>query len=378
MRHPSSNRLSETLRDRSHIVIMAGGTGTRLWPLSRKSRPKQFQSFVSKKTLLQETYDRVNTLVRKENIHISTISDYAPMVLEQLPDVAPEQLILEPEARNTAPAIALAALSIRLRDPKAYVATIASDHAIENPAEFRAALIAAFETAGKHPEMLVTIGINPTHPDTNYGYIRMGQKIGTISGKQVFRIESFKEKPDRKTAEEYLTHWEYLWNAGYFVFSVDTFVQWEKTYAPDLHRAMSMIEKSLRKGTANGRAMKTAYRKAPLEAVEPLIVEKLPVAERAVVPSSRVWSDVGGWHSLYSFLSHRTGENNLVQGRHLDWKSEGLYLVHGTEKLVVTVGLKETVIVETEDAILIADRETLADEMKSLMGELKKKGPHYL
>lgn len=377
MKHASLTRLPQTIRAHAHIVIMAGGTGTRLWPLSRKSHPKQFHAFVSRQTLLQETYERVKKLVSRDHIHVSTASAYAPLVRKQLPTLTPEQLILEPEARNTAPAIALTTRVISLRDPQALIATIASDHAIENPAEFRSDLIAAFATVGKYPSLLVTIGINPTHADTNYGYIRMGAKLGTVAGKQVFRIESFKEKPDRKTAEEYLTHWEYLWNAGYFIFSTAAFIRWERLYAPELHAAMVRVEQVLR-NKQSARSLRAAFHATPHEAIEPLIVEKLPESERAVVPSSLVWSDVGGWHSLYRFLVRRTGDRTLVGGQHLDWGSEELYLVHATKKLVVTAGLKSLVIVETDDAILIADREILGTEMRPLMNELKKKKPRFL
>ena len=212
----------------SYAVIMAGGSGTRLWPISRQAKPKQFQSFTSLQTMIQETFARVAHVVPQENIFVSTTKNYREMVLAQLPEMTEERLILEPNARNTAPAIALVAATIALVDPAAVIATIASDHAIENPEEFSATINAALILAAGHRDTLITIGINPTHPDTGLGYIKMGEELATVSGKRIFTVAAFKEKPDRKTAEEYLAGWEYLWNAGYFIFAAESFAQWTR------------------------------------------------------------------------------------------------------------------------------------------------------
>ncbi|OGI21800.1 MAG: hypothetical protein A2808_01820 [Candidatus Moranbacteria bacterium RIFCSPHIGHO2_01_FULL_55_24] len=354
----------------AYIVIMAGGSGTRLWPLSRTSIPKQFQSFTSEKTLLQETFDRVRQVVPTGQIFVSTTENYAPLVLEQIPEISQNHLILEPEARNTAPAIALIASVIKSRDADAVVATIASDHAIENVDEFVATIKAAFATVAQEPGKLVTVGINPTRADTGLGYIKMGKECAVIDGKRVFFIEDFKEKPDQKTAEQYLTRWEYLWNAGYFIFSADTFLGWAETFAPDLANAIRDVAEARESG-APLEKIKELYQKAPKEPVEPLIVEKLGADERLVIPSALHWSDVGNWGTLFDFLSEQGGSHIVTQGPHLDLESARI-LVHGKEKMIVTLGLEDVVIIDTPDAILIADKNIAGSKMKEVIEKLKE------
>lgn len=355
-----------------YIVIMAGGSGTRLWPLSRKAIPKQFQAFTSSQTMIQETFARVAQVIPKENIFVSTTKDYAPLVQEQIPEMTEERLILEPEARNTAPAIALVATMIQSHDPSGIVATIASDHAIENNEEFVATLRSALETVTMNPDKLVTVGINPTRPDTGLGYIKMGREFSLVAEKRVFEVDAFKEKPDQKTAEDYVANWQYLWNAGYFIFSAETFATWTKAFAPELHAIMNDIGEQKKSGRLDEETLATLYKKTTSEPVEPLIVEKLSPEKRLVIPSSMKWSDVGNWETLYDFLNEKTGTTLVTRHENAVHLGSKNCFIYGKKRLIATLGIEDLVIVDTDDALFIARRDQAGSDMKKLIEKLKE------
>ncbi len=362
-----------------YIVIMAGGSGTRLWPLSRRSTPKQFQSFLSEQTLLQETYARALGVVPKEHIFISTTSAYADTTLEQIPGLTKDHLILEPLAKNTAPAISLVAAIIAKKDPEAIVATIASDHAIENTDEFVATLETAFQAIDTYPQKLATVGINPTKPDTGLGYIKIGNECPLESQKRVFFIDEFKEKPDYETALRYTEDWGYLWNAGYFIFATSTLLNWVATYAPELEAIMQNISKLDPEDTSYEADLESLYSQSPSEPIEPLLIEKLSSDERLVIPSSLKWSDVGNWSTLLQFLTEKKGHSLITEGPHLDLGSENILIKNTTkDKKVVTLGLKNIVIIDTPDAILIADSDKASTDMKELIEKLKESDANLL
>ncbi len=356
-----------------YIVIMAGGSGTRLWPLSRKSTPKQFQSFLSRQTLLQETYARALEVVPKEYIFISTTSAYAETALFQIPDLSKDHLILEPLAKNTAPAISLVATLLVKKDPQAIVATIASDHAIENTDEFVATLQTAFQAIDTYPNKLATVGINPTKPDTGLGYIKIGNECPLESQKRVFFIDEFKEKPDYETALRYTEDWGYLWNAGYFIFATSTLLTWVNTYAPELAKTMQSISELKQEDSSYQQELERLYSQSLSEPVEPLIIEKLSSEERLVIPSSLKWSDVGNWSTLLQFLTEKKGQAIITEGPHLDLGSENVLIKNtAQDKKIVTLGLKNTVIIDTPDTILIADSDKASTDMKELIEKLKE------
>lgn len=352
-----------------YAVIMAGGTGTRLWPLSRIAKPKQFQAFLSKKTLIQETFERSQTTVSAEHILVSTGQKYVSLTQDQLPLISAEQLIIEPLAKNTAPAIIYIAALLAHRDPEALVVTLASDHAIENPEEFTRAVNLAFETVESHPDSLVTIGINPTKPDTNYGYIRMGEEISSSEQNRVFHVDNFKEKPDRATAEQYLASWEYLWNAGYFVFRASSVRTWVAEYAPEFLSFSDDLTEALTTNTLSPERLLELFSLVQSAPVDTVLAERLPTEKRLVVPTTLEWNDIGGWHTLYTFLSERHLKDQIVRGPHIDFASKNCF-IHGEKRLIVTAGLKDIVIVDTDDALLVADRETLSQNMKELLTQL--------
>lgn len=359
-----------------YAVIMAGGTGSRLWPLSRKDKPKQFQKFTSSsKTMIQETFERVSKVVPKENILISTTEGYKDLVKEQLPEIKDEQLIIEPMARGTAPAIALVAKYIYKLNPKAVVATIASDHAIKNVEEFISSIETALSTIQNHPDKLMTVGINPTFADTELGYVKMGKEFVNSNNRRVFFVESFKEKPDKKTAQKYVTGWEYLWNAGYFIFGAEAFLNWTKEFIPKVYEGLETIAREWKEqGGKLTKKIEEVYKNFENEPVEPTIVEKLDPESLLVVPTELKWSDVGSWGSLFDFYQDSWESSTIVKGNHIDSGSHNCF-IQSSDKLIATIGLENIIIVETEDAILVADRKKVS-EVKKIIEKLKKDGKH--
>ena len=361
----NATNIMETPKGNFAIVIMAGGSGTRLWPLSRKNTPKQFQSFVSDKTLLEETYDRAKQVVPADRIFVSSGVKYRDRILGLLPDITEDRLLLEPSQRGTGPAIGLIAALLSTRLPGATIATIASDHAIENGEAFVSSLRLAMETIEENADKLAVIGINPTVADTGLGYIRMGEEFGGEGSERIFFVDSFKEKPDRKTAEKYLADWQYLWNAGYFVFSADSMLGWIAEHSPALSDILKEIQ--------GGAPIEASYAKAENEAIEPIVVEKLPVTSRIVIPSPIQWSDIGTWGSLFDFLKHRNGKDSFGLGNTVELESSGNLVYGGDKRTIAVFGVDDLVIVDTDDALLVTRRDRAAD-IKTLIAELKDRG----
>lgn len=374
-------RIRSNLMQEKHgariIVIMAGGSGTRLWPLSRKNQPKQFHAFLSEKTLLEETFDRAKLVVPEDAIFISTNGSYRKKIREILPNFPDKRLILEPSPKGTAPAIGLVSAVIGSEFPNAVIATIASDHAIENEEAFADSLKTAFSAAETDRDKLVVIGINPTSPDSGLGYIRMGKHYSKPSGRDIFFVDEFKEKPDRETAKSYLSDWRYLWNAGYFIFPAKTMLEWINMYAPDLASITNAIAAHAKKSELTDMKLSALYENAPNQAIEPVIVEKLPPESRIVVPAPMRWSDIGSWGSLYEFFSTRQGKDSVLSGDCIEYDGKG-NLIYGTrERTITTFGVQDLVIVDTNDALLIADRHQSGD-IKKLIDTLKQNERHEL
>jgi len=360
----------------NYAVIMAGGTGTRLWPMSRTGKPKQFHKLVSDKTLIQETYDRVRKAIPAENIFISTNVKYEEEIKAQLPDVKDENFIIEPAKRNTGPALAYVASEIYRKDKDAVIATLASDHVVQNVDVFANSLKTAFKAAAKYPDHLTLVGINPTRPDTGLGYIKMGSVRTEIDSERVFEVDKFLEKPDLKMAEKYLQSWEYLWNAAYYFFTAKQLMDWFKEYVPKTHKIMGQIDKLKQEG-GNGATqakIKELFQKAEDEQFEFAVIEKLNPKKILVIPADLGWSDIGNWGTLHDVLSENYDSSMISKGYHLDVNSEGC-LVYGNDKMIATIGLQDVIVVDTPDAILIANKNK-AQDVKKLLDKLKEEGKH--
>ena len=351
-----------------YIVIMAGGSGTRLWPLSRLSRPKQFQRLTSEhQTLLQETYDRVYPLAENNShIFISTTEQYAELVKEQIPEISDENIIIEPCGRDTAPAMALVAHTIHKKDPDAIITTTPSDHTIKNPGTYLTTVQTAFNVIEDYPHKFGLIGITPTEPSTELGYIQMGTEISEDYKKRVFDAVDFKEKPDALTAEKYFSHWSYLWNAAYFVFSAATFMSMVREHAPHISEALEKIE-----NVSELKDIHDIYCNLPKEPIDTVILEKLSAKDRFVVPADLEWSDVGNWRTLQDFYQNDPQKKaNIVRGHVINTNSKNCMVFSETKKTITTLGLEDIIIIDTEDATLITHRNQ-AHEVKDIIKKIK-------
>jgi len=360
----------------NYAVIMAGGTGTRLWPMSRKSKPKQLQNLVSEKSLVQETFLRLKKALPIENILVSTNPDYVEELKKQLSDVPEENFIVEPAKRNTLPALSFIVKTILKKDRDAVIATIASDHVVQNLDVFVNTVKAAFETVKKYPDHLVAVGINPTRADTGLGYIKMGSAKDEIMGESVFNVDEFAEKPDQKTAEKYLQSWQYLWNGAYYFFKASALDGWAKKYTPQTDRKLNKVMKVYSENT-NGAARteaKKVFETIKDEQFENAIIEQKDFRKVLVIPAELGWSDVGNWGTLHDVLSEVHDSSMISRGHHIDVGSKGC-LVYGASKMIATIGLRDAIIIDTPDVFFIANKNN-AQDVKLLLDKLKNEGKH--
>ncbi|GAA6150636.1 mannose-1-phosphate guanylyltransferase/mannose-6-phosphate isomerase [Pseudoteredinibacter isoporae] len=346
-----------------NIVIMAGGSGTRMWPMSRTAYPKQFLNLNSECSMLQETIQRLVGLPESQTTIISN-EEHRFLVAEHLRQLGKKaDILLEPVGRNTAPAIALAAFRAQQRgEGRQLLLVLAADHAIENDVEFRRVVEQALPIArdGK----LVTFGIVPDSPATGYGYIRQGE-----SEAAAFKVDAFVEKPDLATAEQYLASGEYLWNSGMFLFRADRYLEELKEYRPDIYHACESASRDLSADLDFLRINKTAFEACPDDSIDYAVMEKTDQA--VVFPLDAGWSDVGSWSALWD-IKDKNAQGNVHQGDVIDKDSHNNFVI-AQEKLVATIGVDNLVIVDTKDAVLVADRNRV-QEVKDIVGDLKRLG----
>ncbi len=331
-------------------VLMAGGIGSRFWPRSRKVRPKQFLRVLGDHTLLQSTYHRLQNLAPPENIWVVTHERYASLTRDQLPQIAPEQVLGEPISRNTAPCIAYAAMRLHAKDPDAIMIALPSDHLIRDLQAFRNVLRVAVEAA-RSTDALVTIGIQPTHPETGYGYIQFESM--TKRSLKAYPVRAFAEKPDIATAERFLDSGDFLWNSGIFVWKVQTILGQMKIHLPKVYDSFAEIASSL-DTEKEAVAVQMAYQKCPRISIDYGVMER---ANRVlVVPGSFGWSDIGDWRAVYD-LSEKDKHGNVLRGTAVVHHSSRCHVE--ASRLVVCVGMHDAIVVDTPDAILVCHRESV-------------------
>ncbi len=357
-----------------YAVIMAGGSGTRFWPLSREKTPKQLLKIGGEDSLILQTVSRVLPMVRIEDVFIVTNHSLADSINQQLSTKFNRtwngNFILEPEAKNTAPALGLAALHLERIDPNAIIVVLAADHIISKSDLFLDLLKTASEAAKQ--DFLVTLGIKPDRPETGYGYIKAGTSVSSASpGNQmpanVNRVEAFVEKPDIDTAREYLKSGRYFWNSGIFIWKVRTFLKEIEKYQKDLYQGLMEIKRNI--GTdKESEVIAEVFKKINAISIDYAVMEKTDNA--AVIPADIGWSDVGSWTALDD-VSERDRSGNIMTGNVIDIGSSNSIL-YADKRLVATIGLKDTVVVDTPDATLVCSKEK-AQDVKKVVDELKKR-----
>ena len=349
-----------------HPVILSGGSGTRLWPRSRSNTPKQFLSLVGDETLFQATALRVKAMHDVAPVVTVCAEDHRFMVGEQLQAIGMTSggILLEPAARNTAPAIALAALHVLEQDDKGVLLVLPADHLIRDEAAFREAVVAGMAQA--ESGALVTFGIKPDAPVTGYGYIRIGRALDA----RVHAIGAFVEKPDAKRARAYLESGEYLWNSGMFLFRADAYLQALEQYAPAILAATRAAYEAASRDLDFIRIDADAFATSPSDSIDYAVMEHATHA--AVVPVDCGWSDVGAWSSLWE-VAERDAEGNVQLGDAIAIDTSDSYLQAADDRLVAALGVRDLIVVDTADAVLVAHRDRVQD-VKLLVDRLKAEG----
>lgn len=355
----------------TYAVIMAGGGGTRLWPLSRQTRPKQMLRLFGERTLFQIAVDRLEGVFPPERILVVTVADQAPALQVQCPQIPVENYLLEPAPRGTASVVGLAAVVLARRDPQAVMAVLTSDHFIEDEARFRKCLTAAMQVA--RDRFLVTLGITPTHPATGYGYIQMGSRLGSYQGWEAHHVVRFKEKPDQDTAQRLLAQGDHVWNSGMFFWQVDCILEEFERQMPALYQGLQKIREAWDTPRAD-EVLQTVWMSLEPQTIDFGIMEN--AQKVAVIPAEGLgWSDVGSWDALIDLLPGDAEGNIFVNtaGQLNLGAKNSLFYLGAEQRLVVSIGVEDLVVVDTGDVILICRRDG-AQKVRQAVQQLARTG----
>lgn len=365
------------MNENYYAVIMAGGGGTRLWPLSRRARPKQALKLLGDRSMFQLAVDRLAPLFPPERILVVTVAEQAGELMRQSPSIPRDNFVLEPMPKGTASVIGLAATVLRRRGPGTRMACLTADHYIGNEARFREALAAAGEVANQG--YLVTLGITPSYPSTGYGYIERGEGLGAFRDFEAYRVVKFKEKPSLELAEQFTRDGRHSWNSGMFIWTVDRVLQEFERQMPSLYSTLQDIDRAI--GTRDEtEVVERKWAGLRSETIDYGIMEG--ARDVAVIPADGLeWSDVGSWETLLSLLDGDESGNVVIAGTHVHIDSTGtlIHSEHEHRRLVATIGVSDLVIVDTEDILLVCPKDRSQD-VRALVEKLKRRpgGDEYL
>lgn len=357
--------------DHTFALILAGGGGTRLWPKSRNKTPKQFLTLVGSETMMQISARRINQMIPWERIIVITNQLYKDEICNQLPNLPAENVIAEPDKRDTALAMLVGALFAKSKDPQAVVINCASDHVVTNGDEFVEVMKAASQTATEN-EYIVSVGVTPTRPATGFGYIECGNILDKINGRlPLYTVASFREKPDEETAKSFIATGKYYWNANMYVWSTNTLQASFEKYMPSLAQVTSTLETL--NSTDFHAALPAIYEKADAISIDYAISEKAD--NLVLIPGDFGWNDVGDWKVVFD-LATQNLEGNVVMGERpenaVTVDSEN-NLIHTNGKMIALVGIKDMIIIDTEEIMMIVPKDSSQD-VKKIVEKLKKDG----
>lgn len=361
------------MKQHYYAAILAGGLGTRFWPKSRASYPKQFLDILNTgETLIQSTYKRYSNFIPVNNIFIITSVEYVDIIKEQLPQIPAANILAEPSRKNTAPCVAYISFKLMKEDPSACLIVAPSDHLITDTKNFEELSLQGLHFAEKH-QAFVTLGIKPTYPNTGYGYIQFD--AASPKEENVFKVKNFSEKPDLELAKTFLASGDFLWNAGIFMWNVKDVINAFENFQPEMYELFSTEKENLNTSKEQ-EAIERIYPFCTSISIDYAIMEK--ANNVYVIPASFGWSDLGTWNSAYTNLD-KDHKQNALAGENIimiDSHESIVYAPH--EKLIVLQGLKEYIVVDTHDVLLVCKREN-EQQVKEFLSEVKKqKGDKYL
>lgn len=333
-------------------VIMAGGRGTRFWPLSTDNKPKQFLSLIDEETMIQKTINRILPIIPLERIFVCTGKKYVNLVKEQLPNLPERNIIVEPEGKNTAPCIALSALTIKRYYGDSTMVVLPSDHLIREENKFREILIKADNFLKKHNKGLMTLGMNPDRPETGYGYINCGKEIDD----DINKVEAFVEKPNKEKAEEYLKLGGYLWNGGMFLWKVNTILDEIKKYIPNTYEALQAMQNIDEEDIE--RFVNEQYQKVDEISIDYAVLEKSD--DIYVIKSDIGWDDIGTWRAIERYRE-KDGYNNIYFNNTVSIDSSNNMVIGNHNNNVVMIGVSNVATIVSDEGIYVINRELLDD-----------------